>query len=219
MAVREFIDHEGRQWRAWDIKPESIHPQTKVEDYLADCYQDGWIVFETFDGSDKRRLYPPPRDWDLLPEGEFLRLLARAERIPLTKLARQRSTVGETPISVPKWTPRPDDYSPAAEEAIDVTDLRVVRSFLYPGGRLWTVSLSPSSLGGGHVLRFSSGARHLDMEHYPREWPDYPDQRLVELLRSASVRRPDSSPPPGVQGRRYTDPRPSGSVEDSLVPH
>ena len=208
MAVREFTDPEGRKWRAWDITPESIHPQTKAEDYLTDAYQDGWIVFETFDGSDKRRLYPPPRDWDMLPDGELHRLLARAHRIPLTKLARQRSTAGETPISVPKWTRRPDDYSPAEAEAADVTDLRVVRSFLYPRGRVWTACLAPNALGGGQVLRFSSGARHLDMEHYPREWPDYPDERLIELLRSANVRRPGSVPPPGLEGRRHTDPRP-----------
>ncbi len=209
MAVREFMDTEGRQWRAWDITPESIHPQTKIEDYLADCYQDGWVVFEAFDGSDKRRLYPPPRGWDGLPDGELLRLLARAERIPLTKLARQRTVVGETPTSMPKWTRRPDDYSPSAESAIDVTDLRVVRSFLYPGGRLWSVSLAPNAMGtGGQVLRFSAGARHLDVEHYPRDWPDYPDERLIDLLRSAGVRRPGSTPPAGMEGRRYTDPRP-----------
>ena len=206
MAVREFVDPEGKQWRAWDILPESIHPQTKVEDYLADCYLEGWIVFETLDGSDKRRLCPPPRGWDTLPEGEIHRLLARADRIPLSKLVRQRSTVGETPLSVPKWTRRPDDYSPAAEAAVDITDLRVVRSFTYPGGRIWTVCLAPNPSGeGGQVLRFSAGARHLDVEHYPREWPDYPDKRLIELLRSAAPRKPGSVPPAGLQGRRYTD--------------
>ena len=207
MAVRDFTDSEGRKWRAWDITPQSIHPQTKVEDYLADCYQDGWIVFETLDGSDKRRLYPPPRDWDRLPEGEMHRLLARADRIPPFRLARQRSVAGETPIAVPKWTPRADDDSPSANEAIDVTDLRVVRSFLYPGGRVWSVCLARDSIGDGHVLRFSAGARHLDVEHYPRDWPDFPDVRLIELLRSASVRKP-GAPPPGMQGRRYDDARP-----------
>lgn len=209
MAVREFTDAEGRQWRAWDITPESIHPQTKIEDYLADCYQDGWIVFETLDGSDKRRVYPPPPGWETLPEASMHRLVARAERIPLTKLARQRTVAGQTPVSVPKWTRRPDDYSPAAEETVDVTDLRVVRSFLYPGGRVWSVCLAPNPLEtGGQVLRFSAGARHLDMEHYPRDWPDYPEERLIELLRNASVRRPGSSPPAGMEGRRHSDPRP-----------
>ena len=209
MAVREFTDGEGREWRAWDITPESIHPQTKIEDYLADCYQDGWVVFEALDGRDKRRVYPPPPNWDALPDGDLHRLLARAERIPLTKLARQRSVAGDTPMATPKWTRRLVDVAPAPEDAADVTDLRVVRSFLYPGGRLWSVSLAPNPLGtGSQVLRFSSGARHLDVEHYPREWPDYPDERLIVLLRSASVRRPGSAPPPGVMGRRHTDPRP-----------
>ena len=208
MAVREFTDPEGRKWRAWDIAPESIHPQTKIEDYLADCYQDGWIVFEALDGSDKRRLYPPPRAWQDLPEGEIYRLLARAERIPLSKLARQRTVAGETPISMPRWTPRADDEAPSASEAVDVTDLRVVRSFTYPGGRVWSACLAPKPNGGGaQVLRFSAGARHLEVEHYPRDWPDYPDERLIELLRSAAPRQPGSVPPAGLPGRRYTDAR------------
>lgn len=208
MAVREFTDPEGRKWRAWDITPESIHPQTKIEDYLADCYQDGWIVFETLDGGDKRRLYPPPRAWHELPEGEIYRLLARAERIPLSKLAHQRTVAGETPPSLRRWTRRADDESPAAIEAVDVTDLRVVRSFTYPGGRIWSACLVPNPTGAGtQVLRFSSGTRHLDVVHYPRDWPDYPDARLIELLRNAAPRKPGSVPPAGLPGRRYTDAR------------
>lgn len=34
MAIREFSDATGRAWRAWHIRPESIHPQTKAEDYV-----------------------------------------------------------------------------------------------------------------------------------------------------------------------------------------
>ena len=45
MAVREFSDERGLAWRAWEIKPEAIHPQTKAEHYLADCYTLDWIVF------------------------------------------------------------------------------------------------------------------------------------------------------------------------------
>jgi hypothetical protein len=207
MAVREFADAVGRRWRAWDINPDSIHPQTKAEDYLADCYQSGWIVFETLDGRDKRRLCPTPRGWETLPERDLETLLAKADRIPLTKLSRERSAVGETPVAVPKWTRRADDASqPRAGEPLDVTDLRVVRSFVYPGGRVWSASLATDP-HGAHVLRFSSGVRHLDLAKWPREWPDYPDERLVELLRNSAPRRPGSTPPPGVRGRRHDDAR------------
>src|SRR5687767_9303959 len=54
MSVREFRDDAGRRWRAWDIKPEEVRPVTRAEDYLADCYVTGWIVFETLSGSEKR---------------------------------------------------------------------------------------------------------------------------------------------------------------------
>ena len=47
MAVREFTDSSGREWRVWNVVPESIHPQTKTEDYLAAMYHTGWLVFET----------------------------------------------------------------------------------------------------------------------------------------------------------------------------
>ena len=47
MAVREFTDSAGRAWRAWDVTPDELSPKTKDEDYLAQLYHTGWIVFET----------------------------------------------------------------------------------------------------------------------------------------------------------------------------
>lgn len=38
MAVREFVDEKGVAWRLWNISPESIHPVTRAEDYLLDCF-------------------------------------------------------------------------------------------------------------------------------------------------------------------------------------
>jgi hypothetical protein len=210
MAVVEFADASGRRWRAWDINPESIHPQTKAEDYLADCFQSGWIVFETLDGADKRRLCPPPRGWDTFDESGLQRLLLEADRIPLPKRARERNPDAEASGATPRWDRRADDAATQPQSGVaDLTDLRVVRSFHYPGGRVWTASLAPSSTGSGTpVLRFSAGARHLDLARWPRDWPDYPDERLMDLLRSAEPRKPGSIPPAGLTGRRHTDPRP-----------
>ncbi len=212
MAVREVEDRSGRRWRAWDISPDAIHPQTKAEDYLADCFQLGWIVFETFDGSDKRRLCPYPKNWEELPEDQLLALLERAERVPLSKLARERIARADTPGAVPAWHPNTDDQPtilPAnGEDALDVTDLRVTRSFRYPSGSVWSATVVRPEPTEARVLRFSAGGRHFDLAEWPREWPDYPNERLVELLRSAAPRAPGAAPPPGAPGRRYDDTRP-----------
>ena len=56
MAVREFSDSIGRAWRAWDVTPDELNARTKDEDYLAQLYHTGWIVFETKAEDDKRRL-------------------------------------------------------------------------------------------------------------------------------------------------------------------
>src|SRR6476469_6329003 len=89
MAVREFSDDHGQGWRVWCILPESIHPVTRAEDYLADCYQLGWLVFETTAGDRKRRLCPFPRDWETVDEGALRSMLAQSEAV------RQRRPSGE----------------------------------------------------------------------------------------------------------------------------
>ena len=208
MAVREFTDSAGRAWRAWDIRPESIHPQTKAEDYLADCYETGWVVFETVDGRAKRRLCPYPRAWDTLPDAELCRLLGKAEAVSGSKLAQQQQITSGTPTETPVWRRRADDVPALSttETDVDVTDLEVVRSFRYPGGRLWSVCiLTRPEDGGRPVMRFTAGARSIDLRRWPRDWPDYPDDRLVELLRMAAPRPTTAPPPPGTPRRRYDD--------------
>ena len=84
--VREFTDSSGREWRAWDVTPDELSPRTKDEDYLAQLYHTGWIVFETQSGEDKRRLYPVPKAWSELPDAELAVLLEKAEVVPKRKL-------------------------------------------------------------------------------------------------------------------------------------
>jgi hypothetical protein len=81
MAVREFRDDKGRNWRAWDVRPDDLSPRTKDEDYLASLYYTGWIAFETTAGDEKRRLFPIPTDWSTLPDEELVTLLKRAEGV------------------------------------------------------------------------------------------------------------------------------------------
>src|SRR2546430_7877093 len=130
MAFREFTDEQGVAWRAWDIRPESIHPVTRGEDYLADCYVVGWIVFENATASEKRRLCPYPIRWARSSIGQLREMLSRAEKVSTRSSSDERLSLTES--LVPMATTR---EPPTGEDKPDVTDLRVVRSFRYPGGR------------------------------------------------------------------------------------
>jgi len=198
MAVREFRDDSGREWRAWDIKPEEIHPVTKGEDYLADCYVTGWIVFETRAGDEKRRLCPWPMNWADASDDQLRKLLKRAQVIPPYRLRSDR---------VPRVQSRLSEISIDELEADppDVTDLEVIRTFRYPGGRFWSVCVVQHPEDNGPpVLRFQSGVRFFDLRSWPRDWADHPDEELVLMLRSAAPRRP-TQPPEGVTPRRWDD--------------
>jgi hypothetical protein len=206
MSVREFTDEDGRHWQAWDIRPEAIHPQTRAEDYLAECYVVGWIVFETTSGDEKRRLCPWPTRWAESTDDDLRALLARAERVPPHKLAAEREAHGDRAGSGDLL----NEAAPA-EDVLDVTDLAVVRTFRYPGGRYWTVSVVPHpEHGGPPVLRFTAGMRFIDLKVWPKDWADAPDDRLIDLMRRAAPRQPaDTSP--GAPRRRWTDqPRDEG---------
>jgi hypothetical protein len=192
MAVREFTDAGGREWRAWDIKPEDIRPVTKGEDFLADCYVTGWVVFETAAGDEKRRLCPWPIQWMNETERGLRALLARAEVVPPQRVRAERKSGAH---SLP---------APASEA--DVTDLEVVRTFRYPKGRYWTVCVvSHPEDGGLPVLRFTAGLRHLDFRDWPKDWPDQPDDVLVAMLRRAAPRRETAAPAPNTPRRRWDD--------------
>lgn len=202
MAVRELVDDQGKAWRVWCILPESIHPVTRAEDYLADCFQLGWLVFETVAGDQKRRLCPFPRDWETADEQALRSLLAQSEPV------RQRRSSGEaaTDREVPRPTAPAIEVDDASDENADLTDLTVVRTFRYPGGRLWSAAIEKhSDIAAGPVLRFTAGARSIDLAQYPRDWPDLPDDSLIELLRRAGPRS-IMKYTPETPRRRHNDP-------------
>lgn len=214
MAVREFTDSSGRQWRAWDVAPDELNPRTKDEDYLAQLYFTGWIVFEATSGEDKRRLYPIPKGWSELPEAELEVLLRKAEIVPKRKLRGEKEARGEAAAEEMK---RAADFSDRAiehpeeagkqarEETPDVTDLSVLRTFRYPGGRIWVAGvIHHPEEGGPPVLRFAAGSRNIDLHDWPKDWVDYPDDELVKLLRKAAPRDPDTRQP-NAPRRRWDD--------------
>ena len=82
MGLREFRDSKGVSWKVWDVTPESIHPVTAAEEFLAE-YRDGWLCFES--ASERRRLARYPLRWDELSEGELRTLLSAAAIVPARK--------------------------------------------------------------------------------------------------------------------------------------
>jgi len=200
MPVREFRDESGREWRAWDIKPEEIHPVTKGEDYLADCYVTGWVEFETTSGDEKRRLCPWPIRWMDESERGLRKLLRMATVVPPHRVEAQREDGLESERARAHVT-----AVPAGDEP-DITDLEVVRTFRYPGGRYWTVCvvMYPEQ-GGPPVLRFLSGMRSIDVEKWPKDWPDQPDEELIGMLRRAAPRHESRPPSPDTPRRRWDD--------------
>ncbi|HUF26497.1 MAG TPA: hypothetical protein VMM18_05885 [Gemmatimonadaceae bacterium] len=169
MALREFNDREGAAWRVWDITPETTHPATRIEDYLQG-FIDGWLVFEKVDGGEKRRLYPLPARWYDASDEQL-----------------ERMCMGADPVRPPPGGTRRD-----APPARDVG----VRTFTYPGGRVWTVTETPvqyrdqqgAPLDSGTVLRFASGSRALDLLAWPRDWMQRSEEDLAELLWQAFPR-------------------------------
>ena len=214
MPVREFTEAGGRQWRVWDVRPEAVEPKTRDEVYLARMFHTGWLVFETATEDEKRRLAPIPEGWSDLPDEELDALRRRSELIPPRKLKRQRDARGaEAAREQERAVQRVQELAtlPAAarsylssEERPDVTDLGVVRAFRYPGGRFWAVGVFryPED-GGPAVLRFTSGARHVDLHDWPKDWADARPEELVDLLRSAP--RPPAPKPSADAPRRRWD--------------
>jgi hypothetical protein len=203
--VREFTDREGRLWRAWEVHPEAIYPLTRAEDYLAGCYRDGWLVFETADGQDKRRLCPPPYAWDQRGEEELAKLVDRAERLRPVGAKRPR---GAAPADLPPSIP-PDIAVRMPRDTDGNLELRylgVVRSFRYPGGQVWRVRVvGHDDDAHAPVLRFASDTHSIDLSEWPVEWADLSDDDLAELLRvgESIQERRDSGPK-----RRHDDTRP-----------
>lgn len=202
MAVREFLDERGKAWRVWCILPEAIHPVTRAEDYLADCYQLGWLVFETATGDEKRRLCPYPSHWESADEPALRSLLSQSEPVRARRSSRETMADKEA-LRSNAPSIEVDDH---IEEKADLTDLTVVRSFRYPGGRVWSAAIAPhSDIAVGPVLRFTAGARMIDLERFPRDWPDLPDDQMIDLLRHAAP-RPIGRYTPETPRRRYNDP-------------
>jgi hypothetical protein len=227
VAVREFSDTSGTSWRAWNITPESSPPTREARTAYTDLHDTGWIVFETPDGREKRRLCPYPDQWATMSDAELLQLLVQASAVRRSRLALghetpdaaiQKGGPAETELSTSEDRSALGSGGSATTSAAVTVDFRTARSFRYPGGRLWTVRVARIGDDGAQVLRFTAGLRTLDLTDWPRDWATFETDELVALLRSVARLAPRPLEHPAdalpavvsnmtaaLRGRRYSD--------------
>ena len=175
MAVREFTDSWGTEWRVWDVTPEVMHPITRSEEYMKNL-QDGWLAFES--ATEKRRIPAPyPPDWFKLSLKQLEELCSKAApvvRRPYTPSGEQRAVVsGEI-------------EQDAIEHSGDV------RLFASPRGRQWTVRLHECFDRAGKpmtVLRFTSGDVVTELTEWPADWRTATMEEYAVLLLDAEPPR------------------------------
>jgi hypothetical protein len=103
MALKNFTDSDGNQWRVWDVVPYGSRAserragdrrvaqsgaytgperragrdrRVRTATLMTPGLEAGWLCFEN--PADKRRLTPIPAGWEQVDEGELEGLLARA---------------------------------------------------------------------------------------------------------------------------------------------
>ena len=190
MAVREFTDSKGVEWRAWDVTPEHMHPATRREDFMSNL-QDGWLAFES--AKEKRRLAAPyPSDWTTMriPELEELCVRARlvARRAALSDTGKQRAIAA------------------SATEQQAIRSANAQRTFRSPRGREWTVRVHECLDRDGAeqmVLRFTADDIIVELTDWPANWQSASVEDFALLLLDANPprrRRKGEGPQ-----RRYDD--------------
>lgn len=195
MAVREFTDRRGVDWRVWDVTPTHMHPVTRGEDYMANL-QDGWLVFES--GSEKRRLEAPyPAEWLSFGIPQLEELCRRAS---LVIRRRSRSPSGER---------RAISAAEIESEAIKEAGSRV--TFMSPGGREWTVRVHECLDKAGNpekVLRFTAGDIVVELPTWPDDWRTATVKEFALMLLDANPPRRRAK---GEGPQRRRDDRPAES--------
>ena len=189
MAVREFTDNWGTEWRVWDVTPEVMHPITRSEDYMQKL-QDGWLAFES--AKEKRRLPAPyPADWTEFDLKRLEQLCQRATPV----FRKPQTPTGERRAAVAGEIER-EAFEKAGE----------VRTFSSPRGREWTVRVHECLDRAGRpsrVLRFTSGDIVAELTEWPDGWREATMRDFaVMLLDAEPPRRRPSDPPPQ---RRHDD--------------
>jgi hypothetical protein len=191
MAVREFTDSTGMEWRVWDVTPQHMHPTTRAEDFMGNL-RDGWLVFES--ASDKRRLEPPyPADWTSLSLTALEELCGRAtpvlHRVAQSTSGRQRA------------------IQAAELETGAMRDAHAQVTFRSPEGREWTVRIHECLDRAGTeqlVLRFTAEDIVVELSRWPDNWQSASVEQFGLMLLDAN---PPRRRPKGEGPQRRADDR------------
>ena len=182
MALREFRDARGVEWKVWATIPEAS-AVVRVDYGSLGALEGGWLTFECSDV--RKRLAPVPADWDTLPDTELERWCSEAKAPPPRRSSRTAAAPADTA------SPR----QPTDLNALDRS--APTRTFTGAGGVLWRVAehecsvCNPGATGADSarrtefVLRFSSGAEVLELRTYPMAWVRLADDELLRLVREA----------------------------------
>ena len=190
MAVREFTDSRGIEWRAWDVTPEHMHPATRTEDFMSNL-QDGWLAFES--ATEKRRLSAPyPSDWTSYRIPDLEALCAKAKSV--TRRGVQSDT-GKRRAEVARES-----------ENAAMRSANAQRTFRSPRGREWTVRVHECLDREGSdemVLRFTTDDIIVELKNWPADWQSasMEDFALMMLDANPPRRRKKGDGPQ----RRYDD--------------
>lgn len=85
MAVRNFESPDGIAWTAWEVIPGQVSEfRSSFGSHLPRQMADGWLCFDC--GSEKRRLYPLPPDWEARNDAELWFLCRAAEAVRARKV-------------------------------------------------------------------------------------------------------------------------------------
>ena len=84
IAVREFRDGRGVEWRVWQVIPKIPSSKGLPGERLGE-YGEGWLAFESHVGTERRRLPHFPDGWRDLDDGELEKLLDRADVVQVRR--------------------------------------------------------------------------------------------------------------------------------------
>ena len=176
MAVREFTDSRGVEWRVWDVTPAHMHPVTRGEDYMADL-QDGWLAFES--GREKRRLEAPyPAHWTTAPLRELEELCRRAS-VVIRRRAKSESGALQAESAV-------------AIERAAIREAGADRTFQSPRGREWTAHIHECLDARNEqqmVLRLTRDDIVVELTDWPENWRNLSVTAFALLLLDANPPR------------------------------
>ena len=181
MALREFRDAHGVEWRVWATFPEANASAPGRRAGLGEL-EHGWLTFECTEG--RRRLAPFPADWDSLPDEELARWCSQAKTPP------PRRSTHFVALAEGRLNPRP----PAELTPLDPA--APARTFTGASGRLWRVTEHECTVAVGSgssaqdsvtcfVLRFVCETEVLELRTYPMAWARLDDAQLLRLARRA----------------------------------